>query len=475
MMYINLALSLGWFAVALYFALFEGVGVCFAFCYLPALMFTRAVRGYTLHGGLPDLTPANVTVLAMVIGALLRFGQGTRIRWSLMDLIALFIPIISIISAINTENWHTGYDEFSKQFFGWWVPYFVARYSFRSEAVREKFFWALAASMLILLPFVFIELRLWPHFYADWLQKFGVGVSSDGRAEMRLGLFRSGVSFTYCIYFGDACVSIIGLLLVLAATTRVGLRNWVLRAAVAAAVFGLFASLSFGPWSAAFAAGAIFLLLRYARLFRYLLAPLVLLAAVAMVVITWQLAIAPLGLRPHDGSYGDSFWVRRLILHNTWDLASTAGYFGWGRIAPLDMINLDSVDNAYILFAMCRGWIYVSLWIAIPFAVALRVGKAMRVYRASQAHIFPLSVGAAMALGVSLAFYWVWAGWAGEPYTMLWMIGIALTMSVCDYCLEAARPTPVGMPRQRTYGFDVLPPRRRRRAQSGLAPAPSPN
>ncbi|HZL37726.1 MAG TPA: hypothetical protein VFC78_20585 [Tepidisphaeraceae bacterium] len=457
-MYINLTFSLLWFSVALYFALFEGVGTTFAFCYLPALMFTRAISGYVLHGGWPDLTAANVTILAMIIGSLLRIGQGAKIRWGMMDLIVLFAPVASIISAITTEVWHTGYDEFIKQLFGWWVPYFVARYAFRSEAIRQKFLWTLATCLLLLTPFVLIELRLWPHFYAEMLKKTGIGISSDWRAEMRLGLFRTAISFNHSIYFGDACVSMIGMLLVLATTTKIGLRNWLVRLGIAAAVLGLAASLSFGPWGAAALAAAIFVLLRYFRSFRFLLAPTVILAIAVMTVVTWQLATAPLGERPRDGSVADSFWVRRLILQHTWEQATTAGPFGWGRLEPLDVVDLDSIDNAYILFAMCRGWVYLLLWLAIPLAVALRVGKAMRRYTASQAHIFPLAVGAACALGVSAAFYGVWAGWAGEPYTMLWLIGIALMMSVSDFCLEA--PAPLANLDNRARGFEPIIARR---------------
>jgi hypothetical protein len=453
-MIVNLVFASIWCLIALYLAAFRGVGISFAFCYLPAIMFLRSVKGYPLNGGWPEFSAANAAIIAMTAGMILRVGSPLKIRWSLVDLVVILAPCITITSAINTEVWHTGYNELVKQYCGWLVPYFVARFCFRSEEFREKVLWVLIVGMILLMPLVLIELRLWPHFYVTSLQKLGLGISTDLRAEQRLGLFRTSVSFTHSIFFGDACISLAALILLLASTTRVGLKNFWVRVGVACCFVGLFAALSGGPFAGMAVAALVFWLLRYVRFSRPVLWVGVVAVVVGMFMLTMYLATAEMPARPHDGSAKDSFLVRQLIVHNCWKQVQDAGALGHGRIIEFKDIDLDSVDNAYVLFAMCRGWIYAGLWVAIPVLVAMRATKAMRRFKLSQVHIFPLAIGTAAVLGVSFAFYWVWAGWAGEPYTMLWLILIAFTMTLCDQCLEAAEQS-VGAAR----GFAVIPHR----------------
>jgi hypothetical protein len=453
-MIVNLVFATIWCLIALYIAVMRGVGISFALCYLPAMMFLRTVKGYPLNGGWPEFSAANATIIALTFGMILRMGSPLKIRWSLVDLAVILAPCLTITSAINTEIWHTGYNELVKQYCGWVAPYFIARFSFRSEEFRETVLWVLIVCLILLMPLVLIELRLWPHFYVTSLQKLGLGMSTDLRAEQRMGLFRTSVSFGHSIFFGDACVSLAALILLLAATTRVGVRNFWVRVGVGCCFIGLFAALSGGPFAGMAVALVVFWLLRYVRFLRPMMWVGVIAVVVAMFMLTMYFATAPMPPRPHDGSAADSFWVRRLIVQNCWKLVQDAGALGHGRIIAFKDIDLDSVDNAYVLFAMCRGWIYAALWVAIPLLVTLRVTKAMRRFKLSQVHIFPLAVATGAVLGVSFAFYWVWAGWSGEPYTMLWLILIAFTMTLCDQCLEAADQsvTPA-------RGFAVVPQR----------------
>jgi hypothetical protein len=346
-------------------------------------------------------------------------------------------------SAVNTENWHTGYNEFMKQWFGWIAPYFIARFCFRSEVFRRRFLWVLIISILVLAPVMLIEARLWPHSYVKWAAHAGLKVRDDAMTLGRLGLFRAQVSFGHPIFFGDACLSVGVLILMLAATTSVGVRKFWVLAGAGSAAFGVLTSFSFGPWGGSAIACGVFFMLYFVKFSRPLLPIMVLVAIGVLVAITYHLATAPMPPRPQKGTMADSFYIRRLIVQNCWKLVTTAGWFGHGRLIDQKDLDLESVDNAYILFAMCRGWLYCGLWLALPVCVAMRVSKAMRRFRASSVHIFPLAVGAGGALGISAAYYGVWAGWSGEPYTMLWLIGIALTMTICDFCLEAAsQPLP---------------------------------
>ena len=445
----NLLFGCLYFAVSLYFALFEGVGACLAFCYIPALLLFRAVNGYEIKAGIPELSAINVASMAMLLGMLLRVNKKFTFRWRLVDTIVLLAPLLTIISAMSTENvgttyenLHTGYNEAMKQIFGWIVPYFAARGSFSSERTRRQCLWGLIASIFVLTPFALIEMRLWPQFYYQVMTRTGLQLMNDPLVMSRLGYFRAQVSFTHPIFFGDACLSMLVLVLVLAHTTSIGTRNWLVRVAAACVAFEIVCSLSFGPFFGFIAGILVFLLLYYTTTARAMLVPLSLVAIGVVVAFTYHLAVTPLPERPRDRSIDDSFYIRRMIIQHSWPLIMNAGWFGHGRVmSPDDLkeLKLESVDNAYILFAMCRGWLYAGVWVLLPLLVGWRAVKGIRAYKSSNAHVFPLAVGTAGVMGVSAAFYGVWAGWAGEPYTMLWLITIGFTMSLSDMCIEAGK------------------------------------
>src|SRR2546421_5509410 len=251
-MTLNLLFSCLYFAASLSFALFEGPGICFAVCYLPALLFFRPVQGSMINAGIPDLTAATVASLAILIGMGVRIAKKMPFRWTLIDTLVLLAPLLATLSTFYTENLdnsyenlHATYNEGIKQVFGWVVPYFAARAGFKSERVRVAFLWTLVVSIFVLTPFALIEMRLWPQYYVQTLQKLGLVASNDPMVMSRMGYFRPQVSFTHPIYFGDACLSMVVLLLLLAHTTSVGTRNWWVRMAAACATAELLASLSF--------------------------------------------------------------------------------------------------------------------------------------------------------------------------------------------------------------------------------------
>jgi hypothetical protein len=461
----NLLFGCAYFAISLLVALFGNVGLCFALCYIPALMFFRPVTGYQINAGIPELSAANVAALAMVIGTLCRVHRKFPFRWTLLDTLVAIAPVFTIISAMLTENlgsvyenFHTGYNEFSKQLLGWLAPYFVARACFSSEQFRRVCLWSLIVCIFILTPFSLIEMRFWPQFYVQCLQRIGLEVSNDPLVMFRLGYYRTQVSFTHPIFFGDASLSMAVLVLLLGHTTSVGTRNIWVRLAAGFSVFELVASLSFGPYAGLLIGTFVFLVLRYAPLGRHFLVPAAVIVMLVVAAITYQIAQAPLPPRDQSASLQDSMWVRRMIIKNSWPMVREAGFFGWGRlINRSDIAWLESVDNAYLMFAMCRGWLYAVIWMMIPLLVGWRAVRAMGAFTQSRVHWFPLAVGAGGVMGVSAAFYGVWAGWAGEPYTMLWLIAVAFTNSLCDLCFQAARQP---LPNQRRASAIMNPPAR---------------
>ena len=229
----------------------------------------------------------------------------------------------------------------------------------------------------------------------------------------------------------------------LAATLPGGWTRPIVLLAAGAAFFSMMTSISFGPYLGLAIAGGTYVVLRYVSISRYVWGLFVSFAVVVMIGLTFYLAYHPVPDRTKKEGVGDSFLVRWEIVHKCWPLAEEAGPFSEtgsrksSKSIPRASLcsNSESVDNAYMLFYVVRGFIYAGLWAAIPICVGFRVAKAMRRTKQNE-YLFPLAIGAGSSIGISFAFYFVWAGWNPEPYTMLWLIATAFTMSLCDACFE---------------------------------------
>jgi hypothetical protein len=464
----NLILGLFVFALTFSVSAMRNVATAFALVFIPALLFFRPVYGYKMPGGLPELRMSNAAVLGLMAGMLFHLGRQGKIRWSPVDLVVLLAPLAAIISAIQTENWHTGYDELLKQLFLWSIPYFVARYSFQSEDFRKKMLWTLILCMLVLGVFAAIEFRMAPHFFAQTLGKTGLKVGFNTQAVRRGAFFRAETSFEHPIFFGDGCVSICCLILMLASTLKGGwLRPTVLLGA-ATAVGGLFTSLSFGPYLGMAIAGGIWFLLRFVGFTRaYVVCAGVLCAIIGLVMLTSFLARTEIPTRPKNGSVYDSFLVRWEIVQKCAPFAQQVlddHPFGIGKpgIAELNykgkpVLDLESVDNAYMLFLIVRGYIYSGMWAVIPLLVSFRACMVLHRNKRKE-FIFPIAIGAGSSIGISFAFYFVWAGWNPEPYTILWLTATAFTMAACDVCVNRMKADAAGYPALPAGNQQVLAP-----------------
>ena len=130
-----------------------------------------------------------------------------------------------------------------------------------------------------------------------------------------------------------------------------------------------------------------------------------------------------------------------MIITQSWKKAVKAGPFGYGKNLNFDddEFDISSVDNSYMLFAMSRGWVYVSLWISIAAFVGVRMTRAfLNISHPSQ--VFPLAVATATVLGLMVSMYTVWAG---GLYTVVWLILLGLTNTLVDQVLyPATAPAP---------------------------------
>ncbi len=147
-------------------------------------------------------------------------------------------------------------------------------------------------------------------------------------------------------------------------------------------------------------------------------------------------------------SVQDSMLVRAMIIQNSMPFVQSAGPFGYGDKIRKSQLNLDSVDNTYILFTMRRGWVFIALFLLIPVTLAVRASKAFRNARLD-AQWMPLAAVVSVVCGIMAAMYTVWFGFA---YSVLWMLMIGLVTSMCDIMIYGPPPALVAQ-NPRVHGF----------------------
>src|SRR5438067_3875442 len=107
-----------YFLLSLAIALTAGAGAAFALAYVPALMLLRPVVGFGLPL-LPQLTPSSAAIYAIILSLLTRVGEKPRFRLCLVDWVILAAPVAATVSAIETESFHVGINQFFLQAVGW--------------------------------------------------------------------------------------------------------------------------------------------------------------------------------------------------------------------------------------------------------------------------------------------------------------------------------------------------------------------
>jgi hypothetical protein len=249
-------------------------------------------------------------------------------------------------------------------------------------------------------------------------------------AYVRYGFFRVSGTVEHPIYFGNMCLVILGMMAVLARTSGMKLRSPLVALALFSAVGCVITSISFTPYVGMVAGTVFLLILASVRMARKALVPLVLMVITGMFAFTYQAAHTKLGEKP-EGELPASFWIRKMIVTESWRKAVTAGAFGYGRVLDFsedEEFDLASVDNSYMLFTMTRGWVYTTLWISIAFFFAIRMTSGFN-HATSRSQIFPLAIATATVLGLMVSMYTVWAG---GLYRVVWAIMLGLTCTLID-------------------------------------------
>jgi hypothetical protein len=145
----------------------------------------------------------------------------------------------------------------------------------------------------------------------------------------------------------------------------------------------------------------------------------------------------------------DSMLVRAKIVQNCMPFASRAGMFGWGNTIRHSQLALESVDNSYMLFTMRRGFVFLTLFLMIPVVTALRAMKCFKRCK-SEMQALPLAIGVSVILGIMAAMFTVWFGFA---YSVMWVMMIGITHSMCDAILYGP---PRGVAAQPSNGYAAM-------------------
>jgi len=434
------------FGLALVITIIRGPGMAFAIVYLPSLI---------LLNQLPDIPVAHAPFNAFygpIYGILLGIpfsGEKLRFRLCTVDVVVILLLLSATITSWTTEVFETGVNTFRNELMRWVGPYFLARIVFRHIEVRKTALYSLIAILAVVAFSALIEFRLAPYWYLHQLKNLGMGNYIHVEAYSRFGFFRVSGTVEHPIYFGNMCVAILGLVAVLAKTSGISLKNpWVATALFAA--FGcVITSISFTPYIGAIAGTLACLTLVGIPFSRKLILPLTLCIIAALFTFTLKTAYSELGERPED-ALGESLYIRRMIVIQSWRQAIKAGPFGFGKMMQVDEneeFNLASVDNTYMQFTMTRGWVYTALWISIGILMSIRSTIGFSKIT-NQSQVLPLAVATSTVLGLMVAMYTVWGG---AVYVIVWAVMLGLCNTLIDMIKESAampRTLPVrpGMP-----------------------------
>jgi hypothetical protein len=295
-------------------------------------------------------------------------------------------------------------------------------------------------------------MRLWPYFLSKNLKSLGLFTGQNTMVLERFGFFRAQTGFDHPIDMGNACILLAAMIAIMALTTSVGLKNKWVFLAFCAAFCSSISSLSFTAWVGIGATCACFAVLWQLKFSRKLVIVAVLMLFCGFGYMTNKLYYTDVAARQEEEdsekgqSVQDSMLVRAKIVQNCMPFASRAGLFGWGNTIRHSQLALESVDNSYMLFTMRRGFVFISLFLMIPVITALRAMKAFKRCR-TDAQAVPLAIGVAVILGIMAAMFTVWFGFA---YSVMWVMMIGLTHSMCDALIFGA-PRTANVPQMNGY------------------------
>ena len=454
------------FSVSLAMTLTRGVAATFTFVLLPTLLVLFGVDPVEVQK-LPDITGIGAVGYGVLIAQGIKGDLTPPFKLSLLDGLVVAMSINVVLSGVINEEIWTGVSLVGNQTLEVMVPYFMGRVAFLDRH------WRMMAAKVVLwiaVPLSFIslvEMRLVPMFFSRAiLAPFGLTDSDYVQVLQRFGLFRAQASFSHPIDLGNGGVLLACMLVALACSSGAKLRTpWVLLGVVCCLLMSA-ASISFTSFVAVAAILGLFAMLRLSRLGGWVLVPIVIAAIAFYIGLTRYFIETPLPgpIYEIEGTVNASTAVRQLIVQNTWVFAQDSGLFGYNKTVTAKMLDLQSVDNAYMLFLLHFGFLYLTLFLLAGIYIAGRAGLTLTKIREADARV-PLAAGVAGIIGTMLGMYTVFFGFV---YAKLFLILIAFVATMSQMALarintgkpmpsETDNGRPMGAPAIPAGGFPVLP------------------
>jgi hypothetical protein len=456
--------------IALLVTLQRGAVMAFVWLWLPCQLLLYLAPRVPVPS-LPDISPPFGVLYGIMLGLVLKGGERLPFRWNLMDTLILLITLSDIVSYTITEKVWTGVAVLGDRYFEYVAPYFMARIMFHSAQARRHALWIIVVICLFVAACALVEVRLIPLVTARTLKGIGLFHGVSQMVLERWGLFRTQVLYCHPIDMGNSSILLVCFMIIFATTTSVGLKNFWVLLGICAALGSVFTTLSFTSYAMLIATTGLAVVMLLSKFISRSMAVFVVCAIIAGVSLSYRLYsldLSPMESNEDAPEVQNSMYIRAKIVQNSWPFASTAGWFGYGNKIRKSDLDLDSVDNTYMLLIMRRGWVYLCLFLLIPFQVTLRAARALgRVHGWPQR--LPVTIAMAGVLGTMVAMYTVWFGFI---YSALWVLMVATFESMTDVILygppaqalpSAERAAPVGATVPATpalAGYGAAPPRR---------------
>ena len=432
------------FGVSFFVTLYKKVGATFAYVLIPTLLLFYNVAAIGVSG-LPDVGTLSAISYGVMLALACR-GWERPFDFHWFDFLYLSLVVQKVVAGMAVEQIYTGVSTFGQQFLDVVVPYFMARAAFHSPHYRLRAAMVVAGLAVPMAMLALIEMRLYPLFVSRTLKGFGLSEVAWVAVQQRFGLFRAQVTFSHPIDLGNGGALLLCVLTVLATTSGRRLTTPWVAAGVAAGFTMIMASMSFTSYICVSAIGGLYLLIRFVPLGSYLLVPIVLTAIVGYSGLTMHFVETPLD-RPswedvESGEVGATegpYFIRHLIVKRTWPAVATAGLFGHGQVTnPQRDFGLESIDNAYMLFALDDGWLYLVLFLAMAVGVCLMTSWAAAKIPYGPART-PMAAGAGGIVGTILGLYTVFFGFV---FAQLFLVLIGLTVSMVQAVYERTGDAP---------------------------------
>lgn len=418
--------------LALYLTVNRGAVYAFVKIFLPCILML-GVTPKIMIPGLPDVNATNAAIYGILVGIALKGGEALPFRWNLLDSLVCLLQVSCVITAWLTEGTWPAVNVFGTRFLAYVAPYFLMRCMFHDAEMRRQALWVCVTCAIVIGMFALVELKLRPYFLSRTLKDFGLNISKNTMVMWRLGLARTQGPFCHPIDMGAACLLISAMIGILASTTRVGLQNRWVQIGLCAAIGASLSSLSYTTFMALAAFGAVTAMIWFMPATGRLLVVISLAILLAGYGLTLQMQSADIWEQGEEigQTASDSLRIRTIIVQKCWPYVTSAGFFGYGDTISRKELDLDSVDNSYILFAMKYGYVYLVLFLLIPIVLSRRAAKALsRARVAGQWQPLALAVGA--SISVMIAMYTVWFGFI---YAILWLMMLAMFQSMTDVLL----------------------------------------